>query len=93
MRSQACEPCAKRKVRCDRSEPPCSNCKRRKNDTCIYPEVSPFERIKKLEEIVRSLGGDPDNGERSGGTPSFEGSHAQTPVIVQQDGKGVYQES
>ncbi|KAH7183259.1 uncharacterized protein B0J16DRAFT_163200 [Fusarium flagelliforme] len=93
MRSQACEPCAKRKVRCDRSEPPCSNCKRRKNDTCTYPEVSPFERIKKLEEIVRSLGGDPDNGERPSGTPSLGGSHAQTPVIVQQDGKGVYQES
>jgi hypothetical protein len=55
--------------------------------------VSPFERIKKLEEIVRSLGGDPDNGERLSGTPSFEGSHAQTPVIVQQDGKRVYQES
>ncbi|UZP42969.1 hypothetical protein NXS19_010785 [Fusarium pseudograminearum] len=102
MRSQACEPCAKRKVKCDRAEPPCSNCKRRKNDTCIYPELSPFERIKKLEDIVRSLGGDPasENGEsplenrqRPKGSVSTDSSHVQTPVMVQQEGKAVYHES
>ena len=56
MKSQACQPCAKRKVRCDREEP-CSNCKRRKGDQCIYAEVLPTERIKQLEALVRSLGG------------------------------------
>lgn len=60
MKSQACEPCAKRKVRCDKGEP-CSNCKRRKRDHCIYPEASPLEKIKRLEALVRSLGGDPEN--------------------------------
>ncbi|CAF3591071.1 unnamed protein product [Fusarium graminearum] len=102
MRSQACEPCAKRKVKCDRAEPPCSNCKRRKNDTCIYPELSPFERIKKLEDIVRSLGGDPasenaesplENRQRPKGSVSTDSSHVQTPVMVQQEGKAVYHES
>lgn len=58
MHNQACEPCAKRKVRCDREEP-CSNCKRRKQDRCVYPELSPADRIKELETLVRTLGGDP----------------------------------
>ena len=60
MQSQACEPCAKRKVRCDKGDP-CSNCKRRKKDHCIYPETSPSDRIKRLESLVRSLGGDPES--------------------------------
>lgn len=60
MQGQACEPCAKRKVRCDREEP-CSNCKRRKQDHCNYPELSPTDRIKKLEVLVRALGGKPDD--------------------------------
>ncbi|KAL9109897.1 MAG: hypothetical protein Q9227_005420 [Pyrenula ochraceoflavens] len=60
MRDQACEPCARRKVRCDREEP-CSNCKRRKHDRCTYPEPSPFDRIRRLEALVQSLGGDPEN--------------------------------
>lgn len=99
MRSQACEPCAKRKVKCDRAEPPCSNCKRRKHDNCIYPEVSPFERIRKLEEAVRALGGDPlsDTPERLRGqsvkASPTEGSNAETPIIVQEEGKSVYHES
>ena len=59
MKSQACEPCAKRKVRCDKGEP-CSNCKRRKQDHCTYVEVSPFDRIKRLEALVQNLGGDPE---------------------------------
>ncbi|KAK2472753.1 hypothetical protein H9L39_14928 [Fusarium oxysporum f. sp. albedinis] len=99
MRSQACEPCAKRKVKCDRAEPPCSNCKRRKHDNCTYPEVSPFERIRKLEEAVRALGGDPlsDTPERLRGqsvkASPTEGSNAETPIIVQEEGKSVYHES
>ena len=66
MKSQACEPCAKRKVRCDKGEP-CSNCKRRKKDHCNYPEALPAERINRLEALVRSLGGDPENDARNAG--------------------------
>ncbi|KAJ4163193.1 hypothetical protein LMH87_004937 [Akanthomyces muscarius] len=58
MRNQACEPCAKRKVRCDRADPSCSNCKRRKQDRCVYLDPSSDARIKRLEEIIRSLGGE-----------------------------------
>ena len=54
MQTQACQPCAKRKVRCDRREP-CSNCKRRKQDQCVYTEVTQTERIKQLEALVRDL--------------------------------------
>jgi hypothetical protein len=96
MRPQACEPCAKRKVKCDRAEPPCSNCKRRKHDNCTYPEVSPFERIRKLEEAVRALGGDPlsDTPEKLSIKASpAAGSNVETPIIVQEEGKSVYHES
>jgi len=60
MQSQACEPCAKRNVRCDREEP-CSNCKCRKQDCCNYPELSPTDRIEKFEVLVRAHGGNPDD--------------------------------
>ena len=69
MKSQACEPCAKRKVRCDKGEP-CSNCKRRKQDHCSYPEASPSDRIERLEALVRSLGGDPESDAQYAGKPS-----------------------
>lgn len=59
--SQACRPCAKRKVKCDLRQP-CSNCSRRKTDKCIYPAVPSEERIKRLEALVKRLGGDPDAG-------------------------------
>lgn len=55
-KNQACEPCAKRKVRCDHGNP-CANCKRRKTDHCTYPALSPQDRIKQLEALVRELGG------------------------------------
>lgn len=66
----SCIPCAKRKVRCDVGQP-CSNCKRRKNDVCTYPvsvqrvtasesnSEDSMQRIERLEEYIRSLGGDP----------------------------------
>lgn len=69
MKDQACEPCAKRKVRCDKGEP-CSNCKRRKQDQCTYQEASPFDRIKKLEALVQRLGGDPQNDVQCAGKPT-----------------------
>ena len=65
-KTQACTPCAKRKVKCDRGEP-CLNCRRRRTDQCTYPEVSPHERIKKLEDLVRNLGGDPNQSGQLGG--------------------------
>lgn len=70
MQTQACQPCAKRKVRCDRKEP-CSNCKRRTQDQCIYAEVSPTERIKQLEALVRSLGASSEH------STWYENSHEQ----------------
>jgi hypothetical protein len=66
----SCIPCAKRKVRCDVGQP-CSNCKRRKLDVCTYPvsvqrvtssesnSEDSTQRIERLEEYIRSLGGDP----------------------------------
>ncbi|KAF2670825.1 hypothetical protein BT63DRAFT_202494 [Microthyrium microscopicum] len=65
----SCMPCAKRKVRCDRLQP-CSHCKRRKQETCKYPDSEGVKdqrirdqavRIKKLEEYVRHLGGGPND--------------------------------
>lgn len=61
MKGHSCLTCTRRKVRCDRDEP-CSNCKRRKQDKCVYPDTSPNDRIKRLEILVRSLGGDPEDG-------------------------------
>ncbi|KAF2831472.1 hypothetical protein CC86DRAFT_463354 [Ophiobolus disseminans] len=55
--AQACRPCAKRKVRCDKLEP-CSNCKRR-TDRCVYPTEAPSNRIRELERLVQELGGTP----------------------------------
>ncbi|KAK6220659.1 hypothetical protein LQW54_002104 [Pestalotiopsis sp. IQ-011] len=55
MRTQACEPCAKRKVRCDREEP-CSNCKRRKQDHCSYTEVSTTAEGTRKPENTRTFG-------------------------------------
>ena len=64
----SCTPCAKRKVRCDKCQP-CSHCKRRKGDVCVYPverangpDSRPeaySERMEKLELYIRRLGGDP----------------------------------
>ncbi|KAL8868028.1 MAG: hypothetical protein Q9174_005263 [Haloplaca sp. 1 TL-2023] len=62
-RTQACEPCAKRKVRCDKEEP-CNNCKRRKQDHCSYADESPHDKIKSLEEQIRKLQG----GQKSDGS-------------------------
>lgn len=55
MKTPACEPCARRKVKCDRALPRCSNCKRRRHDRCVFPETTATDRIKQLEETVRSL--------------------------------------
>jgi len=46
VRGYACEPCARRKVRCDRLEP-CSNCRRRTNDTCVYTVTEPTHIAKR----------------------------------------------
>jgi hypothetical protein len=103
--SQACRPCAKRKVRCDRLEP-CSNCKRRKTDRCIYPASTPTDRIRQLESIVRELGGNPNNDDS---TSPVQGSlrvvpkqmranaptelRSNDPIILEEDGEVQYLES
>jgi hypothetical protein len=103
--SQACRPCAKRKVRCDRLEP-CSNCKRRKTDRCTYPASTPTDRIRQLESLVRELGGNPSNGQSTSpaeNAPRVETQHAgvdapielrsNDPVILEEDGQIQYLES
>jgi hypothetical protein len=108
MSSQACEPCSRRKVRCDKQQP-CSNCKRRKQDQCVYPEATPIDRIKKLESLVKSLGGDPNVEDsrppkraRTGPSPA-ETQNAQDardtteaergqPIMLEQNGESYYVE-
>jgi len=106
MSSQACEPCSRRKVRCDKQQP-CSNCKRRKQDQCIYPEATPTDRIKKLESLVRNLGGDPnvEDGRpakrvRTGPSPPEAQDDARDttevergqPIMLEQNGESYYVE-
>jgi hypothetical protein len=72
-KSVSCIPCAKRKVRCDKVQP-CCHCKRRRQDTCVYPESSGSsiqlprgysERIEKLEQYIRILGGNPKHADEA----------------------------
>ena len=92
MKDQACQPCAKRKVRCDREEP-CSNCKRRKQDQCTYSDISPTDRIKQLEALVKNLQNDSKHGFLSNnkqtgdtvasGSPQTQPPHRQTSGDIQ----------
>lgn len=106
MSGQACEPCSRRKVRCDKQQP-CSNCKRRKQDQCTYPEAQPINRIKRLESLVRSLGGDPnDENSRPSKRARTEPAPVQDaldardtteaergqPIMLEQDGQSYYVE-
>ena len=104
MQTQACQTCAKRKVRCDRKEP-CSNCQRRKQDHCIYADLSPTERIKQLEALVRNLeGGSEASIKAASATPlldspeeSSKGNHrvqnGTNPILVRENGESNYLES
>lgn len=108
MSGQACEPCSRRKVRCDKQQP-CSNCKRRKQDRCTYPEAQPIDRIKQLESLVRSLGGDPNDENsrpskraRTDPAPAPQQDAEDTrdtteaergqPIMLEQDGQSYYVE-
>ena len=108
MNTHPCQPCVKRKVRCDRQQP-CSNCKRRRKDVCTYVEASPWARIKQLEALVRKLGGKPDRDGEVDQSPSpmqtsardSSNSHAprggkwqgNDPALAEEDGANVYLES
>lgn len=74
-KSVSCVSCAERKVRCDRLQP-CSHCKRRKEDNCVYPmaKSTPLkaqsseelakmqqDRIYELEPFILRTGGDPNH--------------------------------
>ncbi|KAI0862263.1 hypothetical protein F4860DRAFT_122103 [Xylaria cubensis] len=64
-RPQACEPCRKRKVACDHTQPICNRCrKRRQTDDCIYlasaqPKTPPIARrqppspVSSVSSVVR----------------------------------------
>ena len=86
MRSQACEPCAKRKVRCDKDEP-CSNCKRRKQDHCIYLESTPIDRIRTLEALVRDLGGNPEGNHQPAVKIATGGDTSTKPQLFEEEDK------
>jgi hypothetical protein len=100
--TQACRPCAKRKVRCDRLEP-CSNCRRRKTDRCTYPASTPSDRVRQLEGLVRELGGNPNNGQAAfatllgdalqNGESTPTEMRSNDPVMVEEDGEVHYLES
>ncbi|THX83100.1 hypothetical protein D6D08_04675 [Aureobasidium pullulans] len=57
----ACEPCRKRKVRCDGKQPTCSPCiTSRKTYTCIYessPQATQQRYIEELQNRITDLGG------------------------------------
>lgn len=96
MRSQACVPCAKRKVRCDREEP-CSNCQK-KQQGCVYPDDHSNERIKQLEALVRRLGGDPEHPDgaietQSRTKPLQPFQHGNDSMIVQEQNATLYLET
>lgn len=83
-KSVSCIPCAKRKVKCDKVQP-CCHCKRRRQETCVFPESSgpsndflrgKNERIKKLEQYIRSLGADPKYADEA---RSWDDSEDRTP--------------
>lgn len=99
---QACRPCAKRKVRCDKLQP-CSNCKRRNTvDRCTYAPSTPSDRIRQLEGLVRELGnkapGNVASRSNTGGGTQCERSALSTirsndPMLVEEDGAIQYLES
>jgi len=105
MKTQTCQACSRRKVRCDHGEP-CSNCKRRKED-CIYVEISSAERIKDLEALVRTLRGDSTDTAPTDVNVTAVVSQQQphdalqkekkesgtNPVMLNEDGETVYVES
>lgn len=103
-KTQACAPCAKRKVRCDQIEPKCSNCKRRKQDRCVYPETDPYQRIKRLESQIQELSAlkkqvsTPAASDDVEDNPSYPQdvatNHGQgDPVILEEHGQTFYLES
>jgi len=108
MKTQTCQACSRRKVRCDHGEP-CSNCKRRKDD-CIYVELSSAERserIKELEALLRTLrGGAEDTIPADAVAPNDVSKPTRhdvllrdkkesgtNPVMLNEDGETVYVES
>jgi hypothetical protein len=99
---QACRPCARRKVRCDRLEP-CSNCKRRTTDRCTYPASTPSDRIRQLESLVQELSHNTIDSLRSPRVAQSESEHngevspaemrSNDPVITKENGVLQYLES
>jgi len=105
LKTQTCQACSRRKVRCDHAKP-CSNCKRRK-DECVYVELSSAERIKELEALVSSLRGCARTTTRTAAVtenavpqqsslealPKDRKESGTNPVMMNEDGETVYVES
>lgn len=47
----SCVPCSKRRVRCDKLRP-CSNCRRRPQDVCTYPELNTSVEARLSARVV-----------------------------------------
>jgi hypothetical protein len=100
--NQACRPCARRKVRCDRLDP-CSNCKRRKIDRCTYPASTPSDRIRQLEDLVQELSHSPNKHSTSLGVAQIGLEHnddassaemrSNDPMMLKENGTMQYLES
>ncbi|KAH7305759.1 hypothetical protein B0I35DRAFT_399658 [Stachybotrys elegans] len=85
----SCVPCAKRKVRCDKQRP-CCHCKRRPQDSCVYPVAAPenatheslslARRITELDRQIRNLGGDPDKNPQRTEAPPEQGLGNETDI-------------
>lgn len=73
---QACRPCAKRKVRCDKLLP-CNHCKRRPSDRCVYPPDAPSTagRIRQVEHRASS------SAERASPAPE----RSNDPMMLEED--------
>ncbi|KAJ3117672.1 hypothetical protein HDU96_005957 [Phlyctochytrium bullatum] len=55
-RSRACEPCRKKKLRCDTMRPACSSCQARRSvDQCVYMGAPPKPYNRKVTKEVRAL--------------------------------------
>ncbi|OAL69458.1 hypothetical protein A7D00_6577 [Trichophyton violaceum] len=52
--SNACEPCRRRKKKCDRVSPTCSSCRKHLLQ-CSYPRVSRISQLKVLRERLQAL--------------------------------------
>ncbi|KAK8166548.1 fungal-specific transcription factor domain-containing protein [Phyllosticta citrichinensis] len=88
LNPRSCVTCRRRKVKCDKKHP-CTNCTKARID-CIFPapgraprkprkpaDAELLDRLKKLEGVVKTLGGVPSISETEGPTQEAEKAESQ----------------